>query len=86
MIINKKPKTNNQTKNKNKKTPQQQTNKQTKQVNLLLMDLAVPADHRVKIKENEKRDKYLDFNREIKTVEHESNVNTDWRAWNAPSN
>ena len=25
------------------------------------MDFAVPADHRVKLKENEKRDKYLDF-------------------------
>ena len=29
------------------------------------MDFAVPADHRVKLKENEKRDKYLDFCREL---------------------
>ena len=30
------------------------------------MDFAVPADHKVKIKENEKRDKYLDLARELK--------------------
>ena len=29
------------------------------------MDLAVPVDHRVKIKESEKRDKYLDIAREV---------------------
>ena len=28
------------------------------------MDFAVPAAHRVKVKENEKRDKYLDLARE----------------------
>ena len=32
------------------------------------MDLAVPADHRVKLKENEKRDKYLDLSRELKKL------------------
>ena len=37
------------------------------------MDFTVPADHRVKLKENEKWDKYLDLTRELKkTVEHES--------------
>ena len=30
------------------------------------MDFAVPADHRVKIKESEKRDKYLDLTGELK--------------------
>ena len=30
------------------------------------MDLDVPADNRVKTKENEKIDKYLDFARELK--------------------
>ena len=30
------------------------------------MDFAVPADHRVKIKEGEKRDNYLDLARELK--------------------
>ncbi len=37
------------------------------------MDFAVPADHRVKLKESEKKDKYLVQTRELKkTVEHES--------------
>ena len=42
---------------------------------------AVPAEHRVKVKESEKKDKYLDFTRELKkTVEHESDVyiNYNW--------
>ena len=30
------------------------------------MDLAVPIDHRVKLKESEKNDKYLDLDRELK--------------------
>ena len=30
------------------------------------MDFAVPADHKVKLKESEKRDKYLDLARELK--------------------
>ena len=34
---------------------------------------AVSADHRVKLKESEKRDKYFDLAREVKkTIEHES--------------
>ena len=32
------------------------------------MDFAVPADHKVKLKESEKRDKYLDFARELKKL------------------
>ncbi len=36
------------------------------------MDFAVPADHRIKLKECKKKDKYLDLARELtKTVEHE---------------
>ena len=31
-----------------------------------IVDFAVPADHRIKLKEWEKRDKYLDFARELK--------------------
>ena len=41
------------------------------------MDFAVPANHREKQKESEKRDKYLDFAREQKkknSMEHESDV------------
>ena len=41
------------------------------------MDLAVPADHRVKLKEREKKDKYLDLARGLKTVEHECDVYTN---------
>ena len=32
------------------------------------MDFAVPADHRVKMKENEIMDKYLDLARELKKL------------------
>ena len=48
------------------------------------MDFAVLADHRVKLKENEKKDKYLDFAKELKkTMEHESNIytNYNWCSW-----
>ena len=30
------------------------------------MDLAVPADHKLKLKESEKKDKYLDLARDLK--------------------
>ena len=38
-----------------------------------IVDIAVPADHRIKLKESEKRDKYLDLARELekKTMGHE---------------
>ena len=32
------------------------------------MDFAVPTDHRVELKESEKKDKYLDFARELKKL------------------
>ena len=32
------------------------------------MDFVVPADHELKLKENEKRDKYQDFARELKQI------------------
>ena len=38
-----------------------------------IVEFAVPVDDRVKIKENEKRDEYLDFARELKkATDHES--------------
>ena len=46
-----------------------------------IVDFAVPADHRINLKESEKKDKYPDLARELKkTVEHESNdcANCDW--------
>ena len=37
-----------------------------------IVNLLVSADHRVKLKESEKRDKYLDLAREFKkSIEHE---------------
>ena len=33
-----------------------------------IVNFAVPADHRVKLKENEKKDKYLDLVRELKKL------------------
>ena len=32
------------------------------------MDFSVPADHRIKLKESEKKDKYLDLAREMKKL------------------
>ena len=31
-----------------------------------IMNFAVPADHRVQLKDSEKKDKYLDLSRELK--------------------
>ena len=31
-----------------------------------MIDFAIPADHRIKLKEREKKDKYLDLARELK--------------------
>ena len=33
-----------------------------------IMDIAVPADHRVKLKESEKKDKYFDLTRKLKKL------------------
>ena len=33
-----------------------------------IVDFAVPADHRIKLKESEKKDKYLDLVRELKKL------------------
>ena len=43
------------------------------------MDFDVSANRRVSIKESEKRDEYLDLNRELKEVmEYEDNSDTYW--------
>ncbi len=51
-----------------------------------IVDFAVSADHRIKLKECEKRDKYLDLARELKktTVEHagDNYTNCNWCVWN----
>ena len=41
------------------------------------MDFAVPADNRIKLKENKKKDKYLDLAGELKKQEHESDGDTN---------
>ena len=45
-----------------------------------MTDLAVPTKHSVNIKESEKKDKFLDLNREIKKSCSDSSYN--WCAWN----
>ena len=39
------------------------------------MDFAVPVDHRVKLKESEKKDKYLDLARELKKNKKQKRCN-----------
>ena len=49
-----------------------------------IVDFAVPADHRVKIKENENRDKYLNIARELKKKLWNMKVtmtSCNWCAW-----
>ena len=51
------------------------------------MDFAILADHRIKLKESEKRDKYLDLVRELKkTMQHEgdSHINCNLCTCNNP--
>ena len=46
---------------------QQQKKKKKKKI-CKIVDFAVPADHRIKLKESEKRDKHLDLARELKEL------------------
>ena len=43
-------------------------NKKKKKRICKIVDLAVPADHRIKLKECENKDKYLDLSRELKKL------------------
>ena len=43
-------------------------NKKKKERTCKIVDFAVPADHRIKLKECEKKDKYLDLARELKKL------------------
>ena len=50
----------------------------------MIVEFAVLVDHRVKLKESKKRDKYLDLARELKKiVEHDSDdyINCNWCSW-----
>ena len=49
-----------------------------------IVDFDVPADHKIKLKENEKKDKYLDLAWKLKkTMEQESDGDTyyNWCSW-----
>ena len=63
--------------------PSQQTNKwkSKKAKTCRIVDFAVPADQRVKIKESEKIDEYLDLAREQKSCLTRG-WHCNWRAWN----
>ena len=52
--------------------PSRQKNKNKKERICQIVELVVPVDHRLKLKESEKRGKYLDLAREWKNMEHES--------------
>ena len=47
------------------------------------MDFAVPADHEVKIKENEKKDKYVNLDKEPKRLSNSDTI-CNWYPWNGP--
>ena len=48
-----------------------------------IVNFAVPADHRIKLKEREKKYKNLNFARDLKFMEHEGGDYTirDWFIW-----
>ena len=63
-------------------------NQQKKRELAKIVDFAVPADHRIKLKEYEKdeKDKYLDLARELKkTMElaGDNYNNCNWCVWNS---
>ena len=53
---------------KKKKKKKRKRKKNEKKRTCLIVDFVVPVDHRVKLKENEKKDKYLDLARELKKL------------------
>ena len=61
-------------------------NNQQKKRTCKIFDFAVPADHRIKLKECEKKDNYLDLVRELKkNVEHagDNYTNCNWCVWSS---
>ena len=59
-------------------------NQKKKKRTCKIIDFAVPADHRIKLKEFEMKDKYLDLSRELKkTMEHAGDncINYNWCVW-----
>ena len=69
-----------------KKKKKKRKKKKKKERNCRILDFAVSVNYRVKLKESEKKDKYLDLARETKnkqTVERESDgdTNCNWYSW-----
>ena len=61
-------------------------NNQQKKRTYKIVDFTVPADHRIKLKECEKKDKLLDLARELKkTMEPAGHnyTNCNWCVWNS---
>ena len=58
-------------------------NNQQKKKTFKIVDFAIPAYHRIKLKECERRDKYLDLDKLKKTMEYEGEnyTNCDWCFW-----
>ena len=54
--------------NNNNKKKNKNNNQQKKKRIFKIVDFAVPADHRINLKESEKKDKYLDLARELKKL------------------
>ena len=51
-----------------------------------IVDFAVPAGHRIKLKECEKKDKYLDFASKLKKTMEDAGdnyTNCNWCIWNS---
>ena len=72
--------------NLGQKTRPNNNQQQKKREFVKIVDFAVPADHRIKLKECEKKDKYLDLARELKKiVEHagDNYTNCNWCVWNS---
>ena len=71
------PRSPNSKKNKTKKNQQQQRT-------CRIADFFVPANHRAKLKESEKKSKYLDLARELKKNNYETSkgdTNCNWCPW-----
>ena len=67
-----------------KTRPYNNPKKKKKQRTCRIVDFAVPVDNRIKLKESEKKDKYLDLVRDLKkTMDHknDNHTNRDWCFW-----
>ena len=82
IVINKKQKQKKKKNLRNRRRNQQKKKKRTCEI----VDFAVPAGYKIKLKESQKKDKYLDFAWELKkTMENEGDdySNYDWCFWHS---